>query len=98
MPVQLDEHLLTLAEAAKYLPPVRRGRRIHVSTLYRWISRGVGGVCLESTKLGGTVFTSKEALQRFADRQSGEPGRSRPAPAPRAASRSAEAELVRRGF
>ena len=67
----LGEETLTLAEAAKALPKLRRGKKIHVSTLYRWISRGVRGVKLEAVKLGRTRLTSKEALQRFAERLSG---------------------------
>lgn len=70
MSINLEaEQVLTLAEAARSLPRLRRGRKVHVSTLYRWISRGVGGVRLEALKLGRTVVTSREALQRFAERQ-----------------------------
>src|SRR5262245_9743292 len=64
------ENLLTLAQAARHLPCLRGDRKIHVSTLYRWISCGVRGVRLESVRLGRTVMTSREALQRFADRLS----------------------------
>jgi len=64
----LDESPLTLAEAAKALPPLRGGKRVHLATLYRWVSRGVAGVRLESLRLGRTVVTSREALQRFAER------------------------------
>ena len=63
-----SEHVLTLAEAARALPRLRGGRKVHVSTLYRWISRGVGGVRLEAVKIGRTQVTSREALQRFAER------------------------------
>lgn len=38
----LDESPLTLAEAAKALPPLRGGRRVHLATLYRWVSSRVG--------------------------------------------------------
>lgn len=62
------ERLVTLAQAARIRPPGRRGRPTHPSTVYRWISRGVKGQKLEAVRLGGTLYTSAEALQRFADR------------------------------
>ena len=64
------EQLLTLSEAARALPRLRGDRKVHVSTLYRWIKRGVRGVRLESVKIGRTLVTSREALQRFAERVS----------------------------
>ena len=63
-----NEQLLTLRDAARALPGQRCGRRVHVSTLYRWCSRGLGGVQLECLRVGGRLYTSQEALQRFADR------------------------------
>jgi hypothetical protein len=66
------ETLLSLTDVAKSLPG-----RPHVSTLHRWRMRGIRGIKLETTKLGGKRLTSREALQRFADRTtaaaSGEP-------------------------
>jgi hypothetical protein len=37
------------------------------------MSRGVRGVRLEGVKVGGTTYTSVEALQRFAERLSAHP-------------------------
>ena len=72
MPVNLfSDHLLTLQGAAKELPRLSRGRKVHLSTLYRWVRRGVGGVKLEAVKVGRGLVTSREALQRFAERRSG---------------------------
>jgi len=68
MAINLDEELLSLADAARALPRLRKDRKVHVSTLYRWISRGVRGVRLEALKIGRTVVTSREALQRFGER------------------------------
>ena len=48
-----SEHLLTPSEAARGLPRRRRGRPIHVSTIFRWIDRGVRGVRLEAIRIGG---------------------------------------------
>ena len=70
MPIDLQsEEILPLTEVAKALPRLRGGRKVHLSTIYRWISRGVNGVRLESLKLGRATVTSREALQRFAERQ-----------------------------
>ncbi len=95
----LDESPLTLAEAARALPRLRGGKRVHVATLYRWVSRGVAGVRLESLRLGRTVVTSREALQRFAERLGGRTVPTSPA-APAAARREArvDAELDRHGL
>ena len=62
------EQLISLAQAAKLRPCGRRGRPLHPATMYRWISRGIRGVRLEFIRLGGTLYTSREAMQRFADR------------------------------
>ncbi len=62
------EKLITLVEATKVVPCRRRGRKPHVSTLYRWASpRGHRGVRLETIRVGGSLCTSTEALQRFFD-------------------------------
>ncbi len=63
-----NETLLTLTEAAQVRPRGRRGQPTHVSTVHRWIANGVRGVHLEAIRLGGQLYTSKEAIQRFAER------------------------------
>jgi hypothetical protein len=69
MPIDFDqEKILTFSEAAKLLPRRRAGRKTHVSTLYRWSSRGVRGIVLETIQVGGGSCTNREALQRFFDR------------------------------
>ena len=60
-----SEHVLCLRDAAKRLPKRRGGKRPHVATLYRWAKRGLRGVVLETLQVGGTLCTSREALQRF---------------------------------
>lgn len=57
------EEPILLTEAAKLLP-----NRPHLSTLWRWFQRGVKGHRLETLVIGGKRYTSREALQRFADR------------------------------
>jgi hypothetical protein len=65
-----SESLLTFSEASQVLPRRRRGRKAHPSTFWRWASRGLRGVRLEIIRVGGVTYTSREALQRFADRLS----------------------------
>lgn len=62
-----QDHLLTPAQAASLRPPGRRGRPTHLSTIYRWMKIGVRGVRLESVRLGGCTYTSREAIQQFAE-------------------------------
>jgi len=57
-----------LAKAARLMSVGRAGKPVHVSTLVRWIQRGVGGVCLEAYRVGGRWMTTKGVLQRFAAR------------------------------
>src|SRR5262249_11181216 len=64
----LTENVVHLVEAARLVPPGPSGRPPHLSTLLRWINPGVRGVRLEAVRLGGRWVTSREALQRFADR------------------------------
>ncbi len=61
------EQVVSLSEASKRLPRRRKGKRPHVATLYRWAVRGVRGVRLETLRVGGTLCTSLEALQRFCE-------------------------------
>jgi hypothetical protein len=79
-----NESLMSLSQAAATLPAGRQGKRVHPGTVLRWILRGVrtpaGTVQLEGVRLGGRWLTSREALQRFADRQT--PDCSPPAPVP----------------
>ena len=64
------ETLLPLVQAADELPRRRRGRKTHISTLYRWSQAGCRGVRLETVQVGATRCTSREALQRFFERLS----------------------------
>ena len=65
-----SETVISLSQAAKHstLPRRRAGKRPHVSTLYRWSRHGCRGVVLETIQFGGTLCTSLEAIQRFANR------------------------------
>ena len=69
-----SEQLLTLAAAARHLP-----MRPHVSTIWRWAATGG----LETVRLGGRVYTSAEALDRFAEHRGGRATPLESAPTPR---------------
>jgi len=80
-----SEAVIAFAQAAGELPRRRRGRKVHVSCLYRWSTAGCRGVVLESIQVGATRCTSREALQRFFERlsqpvQAGAVGAGRPNP------------------
>lgn len=60
------ETTIPLKEAANVLPR-RNGKKINFSTLWRWAFRGIRGTRLEVLRIGGTLYTSTEALQRFAE-------------------------------
>ena len=62
------EKVFPLREAPSSLPRCRAGRKTHVATLFRWASKGLRGIRLETIKVGGSTCTSAEALQRFFER------------------------------
>lgn len=62
-----NETLIPIGDVPSRLPPRPNGKRVHISAIYRWMSRGVRGIKLEVIKVGGSTYTSLEALQRFAD-------------------------------
>jgi hypothetical protein len=64
----LNETILRLADAANHLPPRRGGSTAHAATLYRWAKAGYRGIKLETIRVGGSLCTSLEALQRFCER------------------------------
>lgn len=67
-----QEQLLSIPQAARALPKRDNGRHVHPSTVWRWIRRGVRGARLETIRIGGSTYTSVEALQRFAAGSCGE--------------------------
>ena len=84
MLVQSEENLLTLNDAAAYIARrLGRSRRPDHSTVFRWVTRGIGGVRLEAEKLGRQFFTSTEAIDRFAERLAERAREQAESPAPR---------------
>jgi hypothetical protein len=92
----MNEKTLPLNQAAQRVPP-SRGKKTHISTLLRWITRGAKSpdgavVRLEALRLGGRWLTSEEALQRFSQKLTPTfPGDTVPAPrSPAARTRASE--------
>lgn len=65
------EKLIPLRDVPSCLPLRPNGNRLHISAVYRWTLRGIKGVVLETVRIGGTTYTSREALQRFSERLTG---------------------------
>jgi hypothetical protein len=66
--------VLTLAQAAKAFGRLS-GRTPHVATVYRWATKGVRGVTLETVRLGGLRLVRAQSLEEFLARiNTGESG------------------------
>lgn len=67
-----EERLIRLRDLPEFLP--RRGSsKVHIATIYRWAQKGIIAtsgerITLETTRSGGSVLTSHEALERFNSR------------------------------
>jgi len=57
-----SEALIPISEVPAALP-----RRVSIASVYRWMLRGVKGIHLQTILIGGRRYTSREALQRFAE-------------------------------
>ena len=55
---------LPVADAAAVFPR-RNGKKVHVLTVKRWITKGCRGVYLVGWKRGNNWFTSAEAIEQF---------------------------------
>lgn len=68
MPIDLTrETLISLDEAAQTFPSSRGGEHVSEDTVKRWITRGLRGIRLDGCMSGGSLVTSKQALQRFTE-------------------------------
>ena len=56
-----DEKLMPLVDAVQ----AATGRRPHLSTVWRWCTRGARGIRLECRVLGGRRYTSPDAVARW---------------------------------
>lgn len=59
------EDVLSLAEAAKFLPVRKDGKPLHVNIIDRLARDGVRGVVLETLMVGGARYASRQAVGRF---------------------------------
>lgn len=60
----LTEDILTITDARKEIASIT-GQRPDLSTMTRWIHRGVGGTKLEAVRIGRQLITSRQAITRF---------------------------------
>jgi hypothetical protein len=66
------EDAITLKAACR-LPELKRdGKPLHLATIFRWASRGVRGVVLETMQQGASKVTTREAIDRFFAKLGGE--------------------------
>ncbi len=91
------ETLIPIADVPAHIPT-----RPHIATVWRWIQKGIRGVPLETSLIGGRRFTSEEALQRFFERSNASTKRSgsltRPAQSAASKARQSAIELAEREF
>lgn len=82
MAISWNEYIRSLRRMAREVRP--NDKPLHVSGLYRWAKHGLHGVRLETIQVGGTLCTSREALERFfarlAEARSGRTEPSHPEP------------------
>jgi hypothetical protein len=70
MPIVVaEETVFPLSKAPNHTPLSSSGKKLHVATVFRW-KDGIRGVKLETIRIGGTLYTTAEALQRFFERLS----------------------------
>src|SRR5262245_56755252 len=97
-PVVIDttvEELITFSEAAKLVPSRHPGRKLSVTTVWRWAEFGVQGIKLESIYFGGSRYTTREAVRRFGMAVTAARQGDAPAPPPRPVSAGRRRELDR---
>ena len=58
------ETLISLRNIPSYLAKIG-GKKVHIATVYRWVKTGIAGVQLETIHIGGTPYSSLEAMNRF---------------------------------
>jgi len=61
------EKPLSLSEATRVMPKID-GKKLHVSTMWRWCKKGLRGVRLEHIRIGHRVCTTYPAISRFVNK------------------------------
>lgn len=63
-----DENPIKLSVLPRYIPSARDGKKRHVSSIYRYVLRGVRGIRLEVRRYPDGLYTSLAAWDRFVAR------------------------------
>ena len=71
-----SERVFPLKKGSDHVPRLRGEKKVHPSTLFRWAKYGVRAddgeiVFLETIRIGRTICTSVDAIQRFCEGLSG---------------------------
>jgi Protein of unknown function (DUF1580) len=62
--IPTTDKLISLRSVPKLLED-QIGKRINLATIYRWKSRGISGIRLETVQVAGGSFTTSDALNEF---------------------------------
>jgi|688.fasta_scaffold1039369_2 hypothetical protein len=82
MPIDpISDRLLPLKEAVDLFPRRRKGTRVNIATLWRWMTAGARGVVLETVRVGNQNYTTEQAIRDFIAAQSRPTGAPIPRPA-----------------
>lgn len=90
-----------LTETRLLLSALARSQNVNTATVWRWGTKGVRGVKLETIVIGGRRVTTQEAFERFVAATNPEATATPPAPTPherRKAIAAAERELAKAGI
>jgi hypothetical protein len=60
-----NDRVMSLSDVSERLPRGKNGRKVAISTIYRWIFRGVRGTRLRSVRIGGRRYITERALSDF---------------------------------
>ncbi len=98
--IDVENEKLVSLNAARRLPWLkgRGGNAISLDTINRWRMKGIRRVVLESTRIGGRIFTSEEATLRFLARLNGEEPIEKPSSLRRREIAAADAKLDEAGI
>lgn len=91
------QEFFSLSEAATLLPG-----RPHISTVWRWVTRGIRGQKLKTIVVGSRRFVTRASIQEFIDAcnaaADGQPPRQRPSAQRRKEKERAKATLRQAGI
>jgi len=71
---EYDQQLIRLCDVphrVRWLPQRRNGKKLSISTVFRWATRGVQGRKLQTVRFGGAMCTCESWLWEFASATSG---------------------------